>query len=151
MLPELVIAFGLLALCVVIHASGLAMLLQRHRALVPGHRLTGLQLAGLLVEVASWLLLLHLVEITVWALCYRALDCLPDLETAVYFSGVSYATLGYGDVILPKEWRMLGPVEGLAGILLCGLSTGFFFVALSRLYQKIHPARARGPGNNFEP
>ena len=39
---------------------------------------------------------------------------------------VTYTTLGYGDLVLPKEWRMIGPVEGLTGILMCGLSTGIF-------------------------
>ena len=44
----------------------------------------------------------------------------------------TYTTLGYGDLVLPKEWRLLGPVEGLTGILMSGLSTGFFFAVVSR-------------------
>jgi hypothetical protein len=59
-------------------------------------------------------------------------DSLPDAESSFYFSGVTYTTLGYGDLVLPQEWRLLGPVEGLTGILMCGLSTGFFFAVVSR-------------------
>ena len=60
--------------------------------------------------------------------------CLPDAESAFYFSGVTYATVGYGDVVLQKPWRMLAPVEGLTGILMCGLSTGFFFAVLNKVF-----------------
>lgn len=140
MLPEFLIAFSLLALCVIIHAAGLAMLIQRNKTLTNESPMTGFQSGCLLVKVASYLLVLHLLEIAIWALCYHRLGCLPDLETAFYFSGTSYATLGYGDILLPKEWRMLGPVEGLAGILLCGLSTSFFFVVVTRIYRMIHRA-----------
>jgi hypothetical protein len=48
---------------------------------------------------------------------------------------VTYATIGYGDLVLPKEWRLFGPVEGLTGILMCGLSTAFLFAILSRMYS----------------
>ena len=57
----------------------------------------------------------------------------PDVESAFYFSGVTYATVGYGDVVLAQPWRMLGPIEGLTGILMCGLSTGLFFAIINRL------------------
>ena len=151
MLPELLIAFSLLALCVIIHAAGLALLMQRSHALTDETRLNGFQTGWLLVQIASWLLMLHLLEIAVWAVCYHRLGCLPDLETAFYFSGTSYATVGYGDIILPKEWRMLGPVEGLAGILLCGLSTGFFFVVVTRIYRMIHLTGIPDPGKENGP
>ena len=59
----------------------------------------------------------------------------PDFGQQVYFSGVTFFTLGYGDVVLAKPWRLLGPIEGLMGVLMCGLSTGFFFVIVSRLHQ----------------
>ena len=61
---------------------------------------------------------------------------LPDLQTAMYFSGVTYTTTGYGDLVLPENWRLVGAVEALTGILMCGWSTGFFFAAVSRLFEK---------------
>jgi ion channel len=82
-----------------------------------------------------WLILLHLAEISIWSFFYLWRGCLPDAETAFYFSGVTYTTLGFGDVVLAKPWRLLAPVEGLIGVLMCGLSTGYFFVIVSRIYQ----------------
>jgi hypothetical protein len=76
-----------------------------------------------------------MVEIAVWAFFYRWQHCLPDLESAFYFAGTTYTTVGYGDLVLPKEWRLFGPLEGLTGILMCGLSTGFFFAMVSRVYS----------------
>jgi Sulfatase/Ion channel len=70
-----------------------------------------------------------------WGLFYLWRGCMPDAETALYFSGVTYTTIGYGEVVLAKPWRLLGPIEGLMGVLMCGLSTGYFFVVLSRVYQ----------------
>ena len=82
-----------------------------------------------------WLVLLHLVEISIWALFYLWRGCMPNAEAAFYFSGSTYTTLGYGDVVLAKPWRMLAPIEGLMGVLMCGLSTGYFFVVVSRIHQ----------------
>jgi hypothetical protein len=59
---------------------------------------------------------------------------LADAESSFYFSSVTYATIGYGDLVLPKEWRLFGPSGRLTGILMCGLSTAFLFATLSRLY-----------------
>jgi hypothetical protein len=84
--------------------------------------------------VAWLLILIHVAEVTVWALCYLWLGCLPDAESAFYFSRISYTTIGYGDLVLSKPWRMLGPVEGLTGILMCGLSAGLFFALATRIY-----------------
>ena len=88
----------------------------------------------LLISVTWWLILIHAAEISVWALCYLWAGCLPDAESAFYFSGVTYTTVGYGDLVLAKPWRMLAPVEGLTGILMCGLSAGLFFALVSRIY-----------------
>ena len=56
------------------------------------------------------------------------------MSVAVYFAGVTYTTVGYGDLLLPKEWQLFGPLEGLTGILMCGLSTAFFFAVLSKRF-----------------
>jgi hypothetical protein len=60
---------------------------------------------------------------------------MPDLQAALYFSAVTYTTTGYGDLVLPEEWRIVGGVEALTGILMCGWSTGFFFAVASRLSE----------------
>ena len=134
MISELLIAWCLLAFTVTIHAVGLSAVLRRLllSPTLPDTRFG--PLTWLLVRVAWWLVLLHLAEIAVWALFYWWRKCLPDAESSFYFSGVTYTTVGYGDLVLPKQWRMLGPIEGLTGILMCGLSTGFFFAVVSKLY-----------------
>jgi manganese/iron transport system permease protein len=76
----------------------------------------------------------HVAEIAVWALFYCWAGCLPDAESAFYFSGATYTTVGYGDLVLAKPWRMLAPLEGLTGILMCGLSASLFFALVSRIY-----------------
>ena len=106
------IAIVLVSVSVIIHAVGLALLLnslmksrdQLPRGFVP--------IIWLLIRVSLWLIVLHLACITVWGMFYWWLGCLPDLESALYFSGVTYATIGYGDLVLPKLWRLLAPVEG---------------------------------------
>ena len=60
---------------------------------------------------------------------------MPDAQSAFYFSAVTYTTTGYGDLVLPPEWRLLGAIEALTGILMCGWSTGFFFAIVSRLHR----------------
>jgi len=132
MIPKLLAAWCLLALTVTIHAAGLSAVLQRTRSRSPDPRFW--PVTRLLVSVAWWLIVLHLAEIAIWALFYWWQDCLPDMESAFYFSGVTYTTVGYGDLVLPLEWRLLGPVEALTGILMCGLSTGFFFAVVSKFF-----------------
>jgi len=134
MLQHLLIAACLVAVTVVVHAAGfgvvLATLVRRHVA--PPASAWGI--TWLLVRLAWVLMIIHVAEITVWALMYRWLGCLPDAESAFYFSGVTYTTIGYGDLVLPREWRLLAPVEGMAGILMCGLSAGLFFATVTAIY-----------------
>ena len=133
MVVKVLIAWCLLALTVTIHGAGLAVLLRSKAPLVESR--TGFwSVSLLLVRVAWWLVLLHLAAIAVWALFYWWQECLPDLESSIYFSAVTYTTVGYGDLVLPKEWRLVGAVEGLTGILMCGLSTGFFYALGSRVF-----------------
>ena len=141
MISKLLTAWCLLALTVTIHAAGMSALLPRTVSALPDTRFW--PVTRLLIQVAWWLVLLHLAEIAVWALFYWWQKCLPDAESSFYFSAVTYTTLGYGDVVLPKEWRAIGSVEGLTGILMCGLSTGFFFAVMSRLFLPRSAAEAR--------
>jgi hypothetical protein len=134
MLQHLLTAAVLVAVTVAVHAAGFALVLG---ALIKRHAApptTFWTITWLLVRLAWLLILIHVVEISVWALFYRWQGCLADAESAFYFSGVTYTTLGYGDVVLPPKWRLLGPIEGLTGILMCGLSAGLFFATVTAIY-----------------
>jgi voltage-gated potassium channel len=86
----------------------------------------------LLARVTTAMIFLHIVEVLLWTAFYRW-KCLPALEPAFYFSITSYSTVGYGDVLLPPFWRLLGPVESVTGVLMCGLSGGLLFALVTRL------------------
>ena len=138
-MPSIIVfAWGLAAITVMVHAIGLALLLNALARLETLHLHHLWAIIGRLVWVASYLILLHMLEISIWGMFYLWQKCLPDIETALYFSGVTYATIGYGDVTLAKPWRLFGPIEGLIGILMCGLSTGFFFAVVNHIYQIAH-------------
>lgn len=126
MLSLILSACCLVASTVAVHAIGLTVMLKvllRTRSLPPARFWP---ITWYLIQVAWWLILFHLVEIAIWGFYYHWQGCLPDLESAFYFAGVTYTTTGYGDLVLPQAWRLLGPVEALTGILMCGLSTGLF-------------------------
>jgi hypothetical protein len=134
MVARLFEACLLMAVCVIIHAAGVAGALRglrKRAASITTFRSSIL----LFVVLAVWMVLLHLSEIAVWAGAFVVNGALPNLETAFYFSMVTYTTTGYGDVVLPQGWRLDGGVEALTGILMCGWSTAFFFAIVSRLHE----------------
>ena len=134
MFKQLLIAWALMALCVAIHAIGVSIALRWLRESIAGsrHFWRG---TWLFIRLAGWIVLLHLTQITAWALSYVRTGAMADLTSALYFSAVTYTTTGYGDLVLPEAWRLVGAVEALTGILMCGLSTGFFFAVMSRMFR----------------
>jgi hypothetical protein len=99
------------------------------------HRLGAIRSAMLVMQLMTAFIALHVLEILLWAGFYRWL-CFPLWESSFYFSTSSYATVGYGDVVLPQAWRTLGPVESIIGVLMCGLSASFLFATVSRLVDR---------------
>ena len=122
----------LIASTVATHVFGISRMLIRLREQAPPSDARGI--AWLLIRVAWMLIVCHIAEIAIWALFYLLVGCLPDVESAVYFSGATYTTVGYGDLVLPVKWRVLAPVEGLTGILMCGLSASIFFAMNEKIY-----------------
>jgi hypothetical protein len=126
------------AVCVLIHTAGLvatAEWLIDRRGRFERRRPGMMRFSLYLILVCSVVTALHLTETAVWAAVYQWWGLFPDFETSLYFSMGSYTTIGYGDVVLPQRWRLLGAVEGISGVLLCGLSTAFIFVVLNALIQ----------------
>jgi hypothetical protein len=135
MLPKLFLGWCLLAFCVAVHAIGVTGVLRWARRQPVVDHLRFWPSIWLFVQVSAWIVMLHLIEILGWAIAYAWTHAMPDLRTSVYFSAVTYTTTGYGDLVLPNEWRLVGAIEALSGILMCGWSTGFFFAIVSRLSQ----------------
>ena len=98
--------------------------------------------AALVMQTTVAVIILHGIVILLWAGCYRWL-CLPSWESAFYFSASSYATVGYGDVVLPSKWRLLGPFESMVGMLMSGVSIGLLFAAVTHLVDS--DSRSRLP------
>ena len=69
---------------------------------------------------------------------------LPHFEEALYFSTVTYTTLGYGDVILDERWRLLGSFEAANGIVMFGWTTALIFVAIRRFSRQLPRLRELG-------
>jgi len=137
MTVPLLIAFGLMGVTVLLHALGTLETIvylsrvSRQKTARPKTLASELQI----VHLVGVLLLLHLLEAGVWAAFLLAAGTLPDFETAVYFSLTSYTTVGYGDVVLPAPWRILGPMEAAVGVLMLGWSTGILVTAIPRIYR----------------
>src|SRR5215469_2394006 len=110
------VAVILALLTLVLQATGMATLIEWIKARrTQGTYPLSLVGAGLLmVRFTIAIFVLHLVQILPWAAFYRW-RCFPSWETALYFSASSYSTVGYGDVVLPREWRSLGPIESVTG------------------------------------
>ena len=85
-----------------------------------------LRSAVLVVRLAMAVVVLHALEILLWAGFYRW-RCLPSWDSAVYFSASSYSTLGCSDVSLPSNWRTLAPLESVIAVLMCAISVSLLF------------------------
>jgi len=143
MFRQLLFALALASMTVVLHAVGTVHIvipatgiLRPSAAAANRHRPV-----WALTRLATLLLILHLVEMGVWSVAYTAASVFPDFETALYFSLMSYTTVGYGDVLPPYSWRLLGPTEAAIGVLMLGWSTAIIVAAVQRIYN----TRPTGP------
>lgn len=78
------------------------------------------------ISAALWFVAAHTVEVWLWTFVYLWLGAFATIEEAVYFTLVTFTTLGYGDVILAVEHRLLSGFTAVNGLILVGLTTAFF-------------------------
>ena len=121
-------------LTLAIECAGMAVLIHWVRAsFARGIKTQNLwQTAVLMIRFTSVTILLHLVQVLLWTVFYRV-RCFRSWESCFYFSATSYSTVGYGDIVLPPVWRLLGPVEAIMGVLMCGISVSALFAIAARL------------------
>lgn len=128
----------MIAVCVVIHGMGLftlsrAMHSERAESLFDTLKPLSFRGALLTLGIVFALIFVHFVEIWLFAFLYDYLGALHSFSEALYFSTISYATIGYSDASIHTEWRMVAALEGVLGVILLGWSTAFFVRVLGRL------------------
>lgn len=98
----------------------------------------GPRLMFILALSLIWTLMMMTVAVWLWAVALKALGIFATFEASVYFSLVAFTTLGFGDVLLPQEWRLLGGMAAANGLLMFGLLTAILVEILrdTRLRQR---------------
>ena len=134
---QILIGLAMIALTVVIHTAGIVGLIAYLKAWgvgIVGHR-NYIGVVQVLVPTIVGLFFVHIVEILSWAVMYLWLGEFESLERALYFSAVTFTTLGYGDITLQERWQLLSSVEAVNGIILFGVSTAFLFAVMRKLFE----------------
>ncbi len=132
MLQQIVLGSALVLVTTVVHGAGtlVAML-----GLARVQRVTRTP-TGRTIVVAFLVLNMFLIsclDAVLWAYVYVAVGAIPDVESAFYFSMVTFTTLGYGDITLGPDWRLLASFEAANGIIMFGWTTALIMAYLQRL------------------
>lgn len=143
LITNLALGTLMISLTVVIHTLGLiavthVMSFVTDRIRLHGHRSRILAMNTVVIGVFAVLT----AEVWLWAAGFSLIGVVDDFETALYFSTITFSTVGYGDVVPHPEWRMLAALEGVNGFLLIGWSTAYLIAAGMR----VGPFR---PGEHF--
>jgi hypothetical protein len=138
MLSNLLIGFAMMLLCLLMQAIFVTYCLRgyaRFKVKQQGD-ITRLEHAAMLSAVMLLMLLGNLVQMALWGGLFMLLGEFGDFETALYHSGVNYAGLGYGDIVMSEHRRLLGPLETANGIMMFGVSTAFMTAAVIEVIKQ---------------
>lgn len=124
----------LVALTLWLQCAGMAILIHLPRIYIlrGANGLNPWRAAVLMVQFTGLTIILHLLQILLWAAFYRW-HGVPSWESCFYFSAGSYSTAGSGEVLLPRMWRSFGPLESIVGVLMCGVSVSVLLAIATRL------------------
>ena len=130
MILNLFVGTIVIRLTVLIHTFGLIAITHAMARIVALFRMHGRRSRVLaMISVVMGLFAVMTAEVWLWAGLYRLLGILGDFETALYFSTITFSTVGYGDVVPAHGWRVLAALEGINGFLLIGWSTAYLIAA----------------------
>ena len=142
MLTNLLMGLPTMAVCLLLQALLLAWAVRyysRHDYLVSSP-----SFVSSLVVVGGVMLILaigNLAQVGAWALLFQGLDEFGSFEAAFYHSAVNFATLGYGDIVMSDDYKLLGPIEAINGVLMIGVSTAVLMTAFQDALKKTIKAR----------
>jgi hypothetical protein len=138
--PKIATGLGMMVLTIIIHALFMAAAakMARWRRSHFGNVTSESAKAVLISGLTVWMFLAIVIEVWLWALLYLfhpLFSTLPDLETAFYFSMVTFTTLGYGDVVLTGQWRILASIQAANGVIIFGWTTALIFYFIQHIYK----------------
>lgn len=127
MLKQLIIGSMVIVATVAIQAEMFGLMTRRHEPVLTWTRHRFRRMSGtVFISIAMLMVLATMtIEVWLWAVVLIATGAVTGLEPAVYFSLVCFTTLGFGDITLPTEWRLLSALIGANGFLMFGWSTAF--------------------------
>ena len=96
---------------------------------------------GMISTVMVLLVVGNFIQIMIWAGLFMYLGEFTEFATASYHSAVNFATLGYGDIVMSEERRILGPMQSINGVLMVGVSTAVVMSAFQDALKRTHEAR----------
>ncbi|MNC27402.1 Ion channel [compost metagenome] len=141
MLLNLLVGLPVMLLCLVMEALIVAQCLRYYVRYNIRAAQTVAQRQGFLwdFQVLSLVMLLmmlgYFVQVALWAALFMLLGEFDAFATSIYYSGVTFATLGYGDIVLSERWRLLGALEAGNGVLMLGISTGVMTAAIREVMK----------------
>jgi len=144
MLTQTLLGSLLMLVTVFIHSIGTSVALRwiifKHRSRT--QRTSVVQRSLIVGIVVLIMFIATLFESSIWALTYYLVDAISKVEEALYFSTVTYTTLGYGDVILQDEWRLLSAFEAANGVIIFGWTTAVIIVAMNDVSRRLAELRS---------
>jgi len=99
-------------------------------------RPTFISSSGALMVATFFMLIGNFIQITLWSVLFFSYGEFSEFATAFYHSVVNFATLGYGDIVMSQERRLLGAMEAANGVLMLGLTASFLFTVLNVLINR---------------
>jgi hypothetical protein len=102
-----------------------------------------LALQGALGVMILMLMFTHLVEIYTWGAMLHAIGAVANLRDAIYFAAACYTTLGFGEHVLPDNWRLLAPIMAMSGMFAFGWTTGVLVTLVARGHALVAGIRSR--------
>ena len=132
MIDTILTGLLLVLLCIAVHSSTTMLTYQMIFSERPTrsklHRVIYVDLIVMVILAAT------ILEGVLWAISYQLIDAFETFEQSLYFSLVTYTTLGYGDLVLQDDHRLMGAIEAANGVIMLGWSTAIVVFAIQKLY-----------------